>query len=97
MITTYLNQTVTLKIKGVVNEYNEATYTSTSIKARFEYNRKMVRNAKGETVTSEATCFSKVQIKPDDTIVYDGVDWVVIGVADIRDINGIVTHYEAVM
>ena len=97
MLDMYTNQTVTLKTKGTVNEYNEATYASTSISARFEYKRKLVRNKDGEKIMSEATCFSKTQIKPDDIINYDGVDWVVISVSDERALDGSISHYEAVM
>jgi hypothetical protein len=57
----------------------------------------MVRNSNGETVNSEATCYTKIRVRPDDIITFDGINWVVIGAQEIRDINGIVSHYEAVM
>jgi hypothetical protein len=97
MISTYLNQTITLKVKGAVNTYNEPTYTSSSIKARFEYKRKLVRNSKGESVISEATCFTQISIKVGDIITYDSIDWVVIGVNSIVGLDGSISHYEAVL
>lgn len=97
MIEEYLNQTVTLKTKGVVNSYNEPTYSSVSIKARFEYKRRMTRNALGETIVSLATCYTNIQVKPDDLIVFDGVDWVVLTVANVVDLFGNSSHYEVML
>ncbi len=97
MIGEYLNQTVTLKNKGVVNAYNEPSYTSSIIKARFEYKRRMTRNALGETIVSLATCYTNIQVKPDDLVVFDGVDWVVLTVANIVDLNGGISHYEVML
>ena len=97
MISEYLNQTVTLKVKGVVNSYNEPSYTSSSIKARFEYKRRMTRDALGQTIVSLATCYTTTQVKPDDLISYDGVDWVVLNVANIVDLFGSISHYEVML
>ncbi len=97
MIQEYLNQTVTLKTKGVVNAYNEPSYSSTSIKARFEYKRRMTRNALGEIIVSLATCYTTTQVKPDDLIVFDGVDWVVLTVANVVDLFGNSSHYEVML
>ena len=97
MIRQYLNQTVTLKTKGAVNTYNEPTYSSSSIKARFEYKRKMVRTSTGEQLISEATCYTVTQVKPDDIISYDGIDWVVLTVSNEVDIFGNISHYEVML
>jgi hypothetical protein len=97
MISSYLNQTITLKVKRAVNAYNEPTYTSSNVKARFEYKRKLVRNSLGESVISEATCFTQTVIKVGDVITYDSIDWVVIGVNSTVELDGSVCYYEAVM
>ena len=97
MIDLYLNQTVTLKSKSSVNAYNESTYTSSTIKARFEYKRKMVRNRQGEEVISEASVYTTTQVKPDDVINFDSVDWQVITVENCVDLNGNVNHYEVML
>lgn len=97
MLTEYCNQSLTLKSKSSVNEYNEPTYTASTILGRFEYNRKMVRSKTGEQVISEAQCYTKTAVKPDDVITFDGTDWVVISVANIVDLNGAISHYEVIL
>ena len=47
MIKAYTNQTLILKKPASVNEYNEATYSSTSIKGRLENGYKLIRNKQG--------------------------------------------------
>jgi len=94
VIDVYLNQIVTLKSKASVNAYNEATYTSTSIKARYEYSRKLTRNKNGEEVESTAQVFTTTQVKPDDVLTFDSIDWNVIAVENQVDLNGTVNHYE---
>ena len=51
MIEAYTNQTLILKKPASVNEYNEATYSSTSIKGRLE-KYKLIRNKQGEETVS---------------------------------------------
>lgn len=97
MISEYLNQTVSLKTKGAVNTYNEPTYSTSSIKARFEYKRRMIRTSTGESIVSMATCFTKTLIKPDDIITYDSIDWVVLAVSNQVDLFGNVSHYEVML
>ena len=82
MLDVYMNQTVVWKSKSSTNEYNEATFTSTSIPARFEYKRKTVRDKLGIQVISEAVCYTESAIQPDDLITYDGKDWKVISVSN---------------
>ena len=94
MIDLYLNQSVTLKSKTSVNEYNEATYTTSTIKARYQYKRKVIRNPMGEEVISMAQVFTTTQVKPDDTITFDSVDWNVLAVENCVTLEGTVNHYE---
>ncbi len=94
MLSVYLNQTVIWKSKQSVNEYNEATYTSASIPARFEYKRKLVMDKQGVQIVSEAVCYTKSLVKPEDVITYDAKDWVVISVKDSVDLEGNVLCYE---
>lgn len=97
MLDTYLNQTVTWKAVSSVNDCNEKTTTSTSISARFQFNRKIVRNSVGETVISEAQCFTESAVKPGDLINFDNVDWTVISVQDNVDLEGNVLFYEVML
>ena len=94
LISEYLNQSITLKAKASVNAYNESTYTSSTIKARFEYKRRMVRNRDGEELLSTAQVFTEAQVKPDDVLTFDGRDWQVITVENCVDLEGNVNHYE---
>lgn len=94
MLDIYLNQTVVWKSKTTANEYNEATYSSTSIPARFEYKRKIVRDKTGVQVISEAVCYTESAVQPDDVITFDGKDWPVVSVANQTDLEGTVLFYE---
>lgn len=94
MIDIYLNQVVTLKTPSSINDYNEASYTTKNIPARFEYKRKLVRKPTGENIISEAQCYTETQVKPDDVITYDGKDWPVISVKDQVGLDGSVQFYE---
>ena len=97
MLSAYCNQTITLKTKTSIDAYNQATYTTSSVKARFEYKRKVVRNKKGEEVVSEARAYTKTAVKPDDVITFDSVDWTVIAVSNMTDINGLIVGYEVML
>ena len=97
MLDIYFNQTVTWKAVSSVNEYNEATTTSTSIPARFEYKRKKVRDKNGVEVISEAQCYTESAVKPDDIITYDGVDWPVVTVENCVGLEGEVLFYEVML
>lgn len=88
MITDYLNQTATWKTVSSVNEYNEPTFTSTTITCRMEYKRQMVRDAEGQEVVSEATLYTLSAVLPGDIITYSARDWSVITVADEAQLDG---------
>ena len=68
MIDFYLNQSITLKSKISKNKFNEATYNTSTIKARLEFKRKMVRNSQGQEVISEAFLMTTAIVNPDDVI-----------------------------
>jgi hypothetical protein len=44
-----------------------------------------------------ATCYTSTQVKPDDILTFDGIDWVVLSVANEVDLFGNVIHYEVMM
>lgn len=94
MIEEYMNQTITWKKKASANDYNESTYTSKTIKVRYEYKRTMVRNFEGEEVVSNATVYTTSAIKPDDNVTFDSVDWQVLAVENCVGLEGGVNHYE---
>ena len=97
MLSNYANQSLTLKTKASVNEYNESVYTSSTIKARFQYERKLVRNENGENVFSNANIYTKASIKEDDVIVFDGKEWTIMFVSNHYDLNGNLSFYKGVL
>lgn len=84
MIKAYTNQTLILKKPTSVNEYNEATYSSTSIKGRLENGYKLIRNKQGEETVSSARVFTKTLVQVDDMIN----DMLVISSEPLTDIDG---------
>lgn len=89
MIEAYTNQTLILKKPASVNEYNEATYTSTKIKGRKEDGYKLIRNKYGEEVVSSARVFTKSLVETDDLID----DRLVISSEPLSDIDGATGFY----
>ena len=94
MIGNYCNQSITLKSVSSIDEYGQATYATSTIAARYEYSRKIVKDGNGKDVISEARCFTVTAVKPDDVLTFDGKDWPVISVANQPDLNGVVKFYE---
>ena len=86
----YLNQDVTWNAKTGQTGYAKPIYESSSIKARKEKKRRMVRNAEGEEVISETTVFTQSNIGLEDQI--DGEQ--VINVSEWVDKGGTVIGYE---
>lgn len=95
MINLYCNQSIPLKTKTTVSKYNEPTYTSSTIKARFQYKRRMITTKNGQNIVSEAQLYTTSLIKEDDLITYDGKDWPIVVVETIVGLNGATSHYEA--
>lgn len=73
-----------------INEYNEPTYATSTIKGRKETGFKLIRNAQGQEVVSSATIFTKSAISNNDLI--DGKQ--VISVESMIELNGSVMFYE---
>jgi hypothetical protein len=90
----YASQHITLKQYQSTDTYNQAIYTSLTIRARFEYKRKQVRDKNGQKVMTEAQCYTATRITTDDVVTYDGRDWPVVFVKDIVNLDGIVAFYE---
>jgi hypothetical protein len=89
MIEEYANQTLTLKKPLSVNEYNEATYSTTTIRGRKETGIKLVRNNQGEEVVSSARVFTGTAITANDLIDND----LVLAVDTAIDLDGTVGYY----
>ncbi len=91
MLTSLANQTITWQHVASINEYNEPTYSTSTIYGRKEDGFKLIRNAQGQEVVSSGLVFTDSAVAAGDKL--DGK--IVIAVATERDIDGVVDHYEA--
>ena len=89
MLSQYVNQSVTLKTRTGQNEYNEPTYSSSTIKGRFIYKRELFRLENGEEVLSNAILYTMATVSEGDTVTADSKDWVVRTVYPHMKLNGI--------
>lgn len=90
MISSYLNQSLEWKVKGAVNEYNEATYTTTTIRGRKETGFNLIRDAQGQELISSSFVATESAISPGDLI--DGLQ--VITSVPMPGLDGKTEHYE---
>ena len=90
MIDNYTNQSMSLKHATSISEYNEKTYTTTTIYGRKETGSKMVRNTLGEEVVSTACIFTKSAVVVNDLIDNS----LVISVETLVGLDGNVKFYE---
>ena len=90
MLTGYLNQNLSWEHATSVNEYNEPTYTTLTIKGRKEIGSKLVRNPQGQEVVSSACVFTKSAIENNDLID----DKLVISMESCVDLDGSIKWYE---
>lgn len=88
----YCNQTVMLERATGPDEWGTAGYEPpVEIKARKEANRKLVRDADGNTVVSNTTLYTTDKIETQDKI--DGIE--VIGVGEWVEFDGTICGWEA--
>ena len=90
MMKSYFNQSLLLQKVASNNEYNEPTYTSSTIKGRKETGNKLIRNAQGQEIVSTACVFTLSSVSNGDLI--DGR--VVVSVENSIDLNGKVAFFE---
>jgi hypothetical protein len=88
----YCSQTAKLERASGPDEWGAAGYEpAVEIKARKEANRKMIRDAEGNTVVSNTTVYSTVEVRPNDKI--DGSE--VISAGEWVERDGTVCGWEA--
>ena len=88
----YCNQAVTLERATGPDEWGASGYEpAVEIKARKEANRKMIRDAEGNTVVSNTTVYSTVEVRPNDKI--DGSE--VISAGEWIERDGTLCGWEA--
>lgn len=98
MLSNYVNQSVTRKARSATpNEYNEYTYTTSTIKGRFIYKRELFRLETGEEILSDAIFYTMSTIKEGDKITADSKDWVVRRVYPAVKLNGITGFTKVVL
>lgn len=90
MIGRYANQTLSWQHVSSVDEYNEPTYTTTSIAGRMETGNKLVRDQYGQEVVSTATVYTESAVDNGDLI--EGK--IVIQVNKMIGFDGNVKFYE---
>lgn len=97
MVKEYLNQTATLKTTTGRTGYGKPITSDKTIPCRFEMKRKLVRDRQGNEVVSEATMYCIEPVKPDDRVVYNGREYIVISVLEVVDLDGNIVYYEVAL
>ncbi len=90
MISEYMNQSLTWKHVSTISEYNEKTYTSTTIKGRKETCNKLIRTPTGQETTVNTFISTESAIAVNDLID----DKLVISSEPMVDIDGTTLFYE---
>lgn len=88
MITGYLNQTAQWKKMISEGGYPPQPGQPTEISCRWAAKRRLVRNAQGVEVVSEARVFCEEAVQPGDVLEYGGRDWPVIAVSEAVGLDG---------
>jgi hypothetical protein len=65
---TYFNQSLTWQHVSSINDYNESTYTTTTIKGRKEGINKLVNNKSGQVATSNTRVYTLSAVEVNDLI-----------------------------
>jgi hypothetical protein len=94
----WFTQTATRKPFTGLDGFGDPQYgTTESIAVRWEWNRKLIRNAADDEVTSEALVMTEVAVAVGDILVHpdNSKEWPVISVKDARDHRGALHFYEA--
>jgi len=97
MLSNYVNQNVSLKTRTGENQYNEPTYTTSTIKGRFIYKNELFRLEGGEEATSQAILYTMATVKKGDVITADSKEWIVRRVYPAVKLNGIEGFTKAVL
>lgn len=96
LIDPYLTTTqqVTLKHRSAVDANGQATYSSTTERARVDERLRLVRTSDSETLQSVAVVLLRpgATVEVDDRITYGGQEWPVIAVYSAPGLNGSTLH-----
>ena len=90
MLSGYANQSLSWGARGTPSEYNESTFTTTTIKGRMETGYKRITNSQGVEVVSSARVMTETRVQVGDRI--DGST--VIAVNTQFGLDGTAEFYE---
>jgi len=77
-----LGETVTLRHKTGANEYNEPTFSDSSITVVWVYQKRVIHREGREDVLCDAFCLTEnATVQEDDAITRNGATWPVLDVA----------------
>ncbi len=95
MIGSYLIDDVTIRNLVSLDQWNTPTYTDVAVKARVDWQDRLIRNAQGEQVVAAARVYLAGDITAPtnaDRITIDGVEHAIMRVDKKTDFS--VSHYE---
>lgn len=90
MLSNYANQSITRKTAASVNDCNEPTWTTSTIKGRKEPYNKLIRTAKGEEKICSTVVYTATSVIVGDLLDND----MALAVKQQVDIGGSVQFYE---
>jgi len=96
MISAYLIDDISIKYLTALDQWQEPTWSTVAVKAKVEWQDKLIRNAQGEQVVSAALVYLAGDITAPtnaDRIVIDGVEHAIMRVDKKTDFS--TSHYEA--
>jgi hypothetical protein len=96
MLNAYLIDSISIKYLTALDQWNVPTYLTVAVKARVEFQDKLIRNAQGEQVISAALVYLAGDIVAPtnaDRIIIDDVEHVIMRVDKKTDFS--ISHFEA--
>ncbi len=100
MISTYANQSIGWRRRTGIKDNGTPIYDPAppappdTIKASVDFSRRLIRNAKGEEVVSEACVMTKAKVNEGDKLEIFGREWAVLKCNPIPDLFGNELHRE---
>lgn len=95
MIRSYLIDDLRIKYLTALDQWQEPTWNSISVKGRIEWSDRLIRNAQGEQVVSAALVYLAPDITPPtnaDRIVIESIEHAIIRIDKKTDFS--TSHFE---
>lgn len=98
MFSMYANQPVGWKRRTETKPNGTPVFDEEkTIPGRFEHKTKMMRSVSGETVASEAQCFTQAPVSDGDVLIWEGREWPVQSVRVLYSLMGDEHHREVLL